>query len=60
MREPKGVHRKCLLTCECVKTQEFFPGCLRCGFYAPEAERRKSLPLVFCEDGKQRKFIRRE
>ncbi|MBQ1789273.1 MAG: hypothetical protein II008_03775 [Oscillospiraceae bacterium] len=58
--KPNGVHEKCLLTCDCVATIAFAPVCFRCGFYKPEAERRRKLPLVFCEDGKQRKFIRRE
>ena len=60
MREPvkaKGVHDQCLLTADCTKAQEFRSVCLRCGFYKPEAERRKKLPLTYCEDGRRRLFV---
>lgn len=36
------------------------PACTRCGFEIKERDRRKLLPLVYCEDGLLRKNVRRE
>ena len=57
--QPKGVHEKCLLTCDCVATMAFAPVCFRCGFYKPEAERRRKLPMTYCEDGLCRKILKK-
>lgn len=53
----KGVHEQCLNTVGCVRTTELYRGCLTCGFFKPEAERRKTLPVMYCEDGLYRKFL---
>ena len=54
---PKGMHDQCLLTCDCIASKGLSPACERCGFYKPEAERRKSIPLTLCEDGLCRKKV---
>lgn len=36
---------------------EPYPFCEHCGFNKLEAERRKKIPLVLCEDGLRRKIL---
>lgn len=55
-----ATHEQCTQASDCAVFTKFCRGCVTCGFYKPEAERRKSLPLSYCEDGLYRKFVRKK
>lgn len=54
-----ATHSDCIQIGPFAVYSKFCRQCVTCGFYKPEAERRKSLPLVYCEDGLYRKIIKR-
>lgn len=54
-----ATHPDCIQNSACAAFTKLCKGCLHCGFYKPEAERRKSIRLTYCEDGLYRKIIKR-
>lgn len=53
----KATHDRCTLLCACVIADSFSTPFIKCGFFIPEAERRKPIPLTPGEDGLYRKMV---
>ena len=54
-----ATHEFCTQNGACAIYTKLGPHCYTCGFFKPEADRRKFLPMTFCEDGMYRKIINR-